>query len=213
MYSTDEDDFVSQLDAGRLSRQKRQITCTLDNASIQVTPLMEITGEETISIGINTYRPSKPSFSFPQGCSLYSNVYKLKMSTSDQYLRDRAKIQFKFQKPCSGKSFHILQASCTPTHWEANLTPVFKFSLIDAQNIQQQDALISATLNISNCYVVLAGISTVNTCSAIYYSIFTLQIYHNKQQLSYQSFMGRYLGHICWKERAAQVSTNRKTCG
>ncbi len=147
VHSTDEDDFVSQLDAGRLSRQKRQITCTLDNATIQVTPLMEITGEETISIGINTYSTSKPSFSFPQGCSLYRNVYKL------------AKIQFKFQKPCSGKSFRILQASCTPTHLEANLTPVFKFSLIDAQNIQQQDALISATLNISNCYVVLAGIS------------------------------------------------------
>ena len=168
MYSTDEDDFVSQLDAGRLSRQKRQITCTLDNASIQVTPLMEITGEETISIGINTYSTSKPSFLFPQGCSLYRNVYKLKMSTSDQYLRDRARIQFKFQQPCSGKNFHILQASCTPTHWEANLTPVFKFSLIGAQNTQQQDTLISVTLNISNCYVVLAGILIRTSNTLIY---------------------------------------------
>ncbi len=155
---TDADDFIRQLDAGRLSRQKRQITCTLDNARIQVTSSMEIKGEETISIGINTYSTSKPSFSFPQGYSLYSNVYKLKMLTSSQSLRDGARLQFKFQQPCSGKSLHILQASCTPTHWEANLTPVFRFSLSDAPNTQQQDAsILSVTLNISNCYLVLAG--------------------------------------------------------
>ncbi len=79
---------------------------------------MEIPGEETISIGINTYSSSKAHSLKAILCTV-----KLKMSTSSQSLRDEVRLHLNIQQPCTRRRrLHILQASCTPTHWEANLT-------------------------------------------------------------------------------------------
>ncbi len=141
---------------------------------VQVSTVEAIPQDQHITVSVNVYDPSKSSFIFPQGYSLISSVYMINIVMTDASLiRHGIQVRLtKYRQQNRRGSVQVLQASCIPTHWEANRsTPVFSFSLIEPRRIQSQGETLTLYLDSPRCYLVVAG--NIQLSHAHNYDIYT----------------------------------------
>ncbi len=150
------DDYLNRLDSKCLNNVTREATWS--DEGIQISSLEAIPQDQQVTICVNVYNPSKSSFIFPQGYSLISSVYMINIVMTDASLIRGIQVCLtKYQQQNRG-SMQVLQASCIPTHWEANRSaPVFSFSPVEPQRIQTQRGTLTLCLDSRRCYLVVAG--------------------------------------------------------
>ncbi|XP_064387312.1 polyubiquitin-like isoform X2 [Halichondria panicea] len=152
-------DHINQLDSECLNSVKKKAIWS--DEGVQISSLEAIPQDQQVTVSVNVYDPSKSSFIFPHGYSLISSVYMINMVMTDASLiRGLQVCLTKYRQQNRRGSVQVLQASCIPTHWEADRSaPVFSFSPVEPQRIQTQGGTLTLRLDFRRCYLVVAELS------------------------------------------------------
>ena len=129
-----------------------------DAHGIEISSEVAIPRGQRVDVGIKVYHVTQ-FFVFPEGYSPCTDIYQIKIAAKDKSLTKGIKITLKNpQKTSRDQNICMLQASCKPTKWGANLTPVFSFHKIqDAQKIHQNKKAVTVDWKGSVCYLAIAG--------------------------------------------------------
>lgn len=127
-----------------------------ENSSIQV-QLPPQSHIHTISIHECA---SSTKFRFPPSAQLFSKVYELSCSTVRQPKNSDTSSAATVTLPIfhhgeilTGK-LHFYSASCTPSFWECDLTPVYNFSRVSSEIVfNGNQTLAKTTVPEFNCFV------------------------------------------------------------
>ena len=163
VHCAGKNDHINQLDSECLNSVKKKAIWS--DEGVQISSLEAIPQDQQVTVSVNVYDPSKSSFIFPHGYSLISSVYMINMVMTDASLiRGLQVCLTKYRQQNRRGSVQVLQASCIPTHWEADRSaPVFSFSPVEPQRIQTQGGTLTLRLDFRRCYLVVAG-NIVHAC-------------------------------------------------
>ncbi len=156
VHCAGKNDHINQLDSECLNSVKKEAIWSAEG--VQISSLEAIPQDQQVTVSINVYDPSKSSFIFPHGYSLISSVYMINIVMTDASLIRGLQVYLTKYRQQNRGSMQVLQASCIPTHWEADRSaPVFSFSPVEPQRIQTQGGTLTLRLDSRRCYLVVAG--------------------------------------------------------
>ena len=125
---------------------------------IKICSQADIPDDQEVTVGVSINEASKPSFSFPEGFTPKSHVYQIRVAATDKHLISCIQVTLKdFTQPQGRECICALRASGNPSRWEANLTPVFTFSPLEASQFKYQTRTVEIVIKWTTCYLAIAS--------------------------------------------------------
>ena len=154
LYHTGVDDYLDQVSIERLSSERPILW---NHHGIEISSQVAIPDDQEVKVRVNIYDASKPEFSFPEGFSTKSYVYKIRVATTHESLISGIQITLtNFPRPQGREFVHVLEASNNPTKWGANFAPEFRFSQVEESRFQLRGS-VKIAIRSTTCYLVIAG--------------------------------------------------------
>ena len=107
---------------------------------------------------MKVYDSTKPEFVFPEGFSIKSYVYWIRVATTNKHFITAIYITVRnFPQPQSKECLYPVEASGNPNRW-TNLKPIFNFSRVKESHFYHQDRAISILMRNTTytCYFAIA---------------------------------------------------------
>ena len=146
------DDFLYQLEDTRLYPGQ---PIHWNHHGIEIRSKVPFPHDQEVKVGVNIYNASKPEFSFPEGFSIKSYVYQIRVATAHESLISRVQVILtNFPQPQNNECLCLLEA---PGRWAGSATPVFIFSQVEASRLQVHERAVEVTVKSTTSYLVVAG--------------------------------------------------------
>ena len=109
-----------------------------------------------MKVEVKIYESTKPEFAFPEGFSIKSYVYRIRVATTDKHFITAINITMRnFPQPQSKECLCPLEASGNPNRW-TSLKPIFSFSRVKDYTLINQDRAVNILMRNTTCYFAIA---------------------------------------------------------
>ena len=147
------DDYLHQLEDTRLYAERPILW---NHHGIEIRSQVIIPDDQKVKVEVKIYDSTKPEFVFPEGFSIKSYVYRIRVATTDKHFVTAIYITMRnFPQPQSKEFLCPLEASGNPNRW-TSLKPIFSFSGVEESHFYHQDRAVNILMRNTTCYFAIA---------------------------------------------------------